>query len=63
MQRIPKNLKPWPNGMGYDYKGWQIVRVEDKWTASYTPKGEQYATKVGIGDNWFDAILHAEKID
>lgn len=57
-------LKAWPNGMGYDFGNWQLMkRYDGVWFASYTPNGQFYATKAGEGDTYVAAIQNAKNIE
>lgn len=58
--------KPWPNGLGFDHRRWEYTYVEarGKWQALYRPQGygKGQHTKLGYGENPFDAYAHAKPV-
>lgn len=53
--------KLWPNGLGFEYRGWSFSygEREQRWFASKEQKGR---VARGQGDNPFDAYAHARPV-
>ncbi len=54
-----RNLIPWPNRLGYTYKGWELVPNGDTWTAWKHSSNLGFTTHRGTGSTWADAIQNA----
>jgi hypothetical protein len=61
MREYYPNAKLWPNGLGFDTRGWQFTfrEAEGKWYASKRVKG---ILALGKGENPFDAYAHAKPV-
>lgn len=53
--------RPWPNGLGFEHRGWSWSYSEQdhKWYVTKTHNGR---TVRGAGENPFDAYAHAKPV-
>lgn len=58
-----RNLKAWPNGMGFDYRDWELVQTESGWSAAHKPAWFGGTAKTGTGQTWHEAMANAEYTD
>lgn len=61
-----RKLKAWPNGLGYDFGSWELLRpvtASHPWRARYIPRGERSATKYGEGSTYQEALSNAKPIE
>jgi len=61
MREYYPNATLWPNGLGFDTRGWSFSYSEQdhKWHVSKTRKGIRVH---GVGENPFDAYAHARPV-
>lgn len=58
-------LKQWHNGMGFDYRNWELYRFKDGvWIARlFLNRNDPQPYKAGIGSTYLEAMLKAKPID
>lgn len=63
MIRRAAALKPWPNGLGYDFRDWEIVPAGGVVHATRKPAWFGAATHHGTGATYAEAIANATRTD